>query len=79
MLSLIFIVCIEKELNQHLMTPNYNATHFSIFHHTRILASEGLGGQYQEAVEQGMAQWWERSPPTNVARVQIPVSTPYVG
>ena len=26
-----------------------------------------------------MAQWWERSPPTNVARVQIPVSTPYVG
>ena len=29
--------------------------------------------------EQGMAQWWERSPPTNVARVQIPPSTPYVG
>ena len=29
--------------------------------------------------EQGMAQWWERSPPTNVARVQIPASTPYVG
>ena len=26
-----------------------------------------------------MAQWWERSPPTNVARVQIPTSTPYVG
>ena len=26
-----------------------------------------------------MAQWWERSPPTNVARVQIPASTPYVG
>ena len=25
--------------------------------------------------EQGMAQWWERSPPTNVARVQIPAST----
>ena len=28
--------------------------------------------------EQGMAQWWERLPPTNVAWVQIPVSTPYV-
>ena len=26
-----------------------------------------------------MAQWWERSPPTNVARVQIPALTPYVG
>ena len=40
MLSLIFVVCIEKELNQHLMTPNYNATHFNIFHHTGVLASE---------------------------------------
>ena len=29
--------------------------------------------------KQGMAQWWERSLPTNVARVQIPTSTPYVG
>ena len=29
--------------------------------------------------EQGMAQWWERWPPTNVARVQIPASTSYVG
>ena len=26
-----------------------------------------------------VAQWWEHSPPTNVARVQIPASTPYVG
>ena len=26
-----------------------------------------------------MAQWWERSPPTNVARVQLPELTPYVG
>ena len=26
-----------------------------------------------------MAQWWEHSPPTNVARFQIPASTPYVG
>ena len=26
-----------------------------------------------------MEQWWERSPPTNVARVQIPALTPYVG
>ena len=26
-----------------------------------------------------MAQWWERSPLTNVVRVQIPASTPYVG
>ena len=29
--------------------------------------------------EQGIAQWWERLPPTNVARVQVPASTPYVG
>ena len=29
--------------------------------------------------EQGMAQWWEHSPPTHVARVQISASTPYVG
>ena len=29
--------------------------------------------------EQGMVQWWEYSPPTSVARVQIPVSMPYVG
>ena len=26
-----------------------------------------------------MAQWWERSPPTGVARFQILASTPYVG
>ena len=26
-----------------------------------------------------VAQWWEHSPLTNVARVQIPASTPYVG
>ena len=26
-----------------------------------------------------MAQWWEHLPPTNVAPVQIPASTPYVG
>ena len=29
--------------------------------------------------EQGMAQWWEHLPPTNVAQVQIPASTPYAG
>ena len=29
--------------------------------------------------EQEMAQWWERSPPTSVAGVQIPASAPYVG
>ena len=28
---------------------------------------------------QGMAQCWEQSPPTNVARVQFPTSTPYMG
>ena len=27
----------------------------------------------------GAAQWWEHSPPTNVARVRILASTPYVG
>ena len=26
-----------------------------------------------------VAQWWEHSPPTNVARVRTPASTPYVG
>ena len=26
-----------------------------------------------------VAQWWEHSPPTNVARVRILASTPYVG
>ena len=26
-----------------------------------------------------VAQWWERSPPTNVARVRILASAPYVG
>ena len=27
----------------------------------------------------GMAQWWERSPPTNVARVRLQVAVSYVG
>ena len=26
-----------------------------------------------------VVQWWERSPPSNVARVRIPASAPYVG
>ena len=30
-------------------------------------------------VEQGKAQWWENSPPTNCVRIQIAASTPYVG
>ena len=34
---------------------------------------------YSNLGEQGMAQWWERSPPTNVARVRILASTPYMG
>ena len=29
--------------------------------------------------KQGMAQWWECSPNSNVARVQISVSMPYAG
>ena len=29
--------------------------------------------------EEGMAQWWEHSPSTNVALVQIQASKPYVG
>ena len=29
--------------------------------------------------EQGMALWWKHLSPTNVAHVQIPASTPYVG
>ena len=40
----------------------------------------GGGGIFRRPFgEQGMAQGRERSPPTNVARVQIPASTPYVG
>ena len=27
----------------------------------------------------GMAQWWEHSPPTNVARVRFPDPASYVG
>ena len=38
-----------------------------------------IGETRDGAREQGMAQSWERSPPTSVARVQIPASTPYVG
>ena len=30
-------------------------------------------------VEQGMTQWWERSPLTILAQIQIPASIPYVG
>ena len=29
--------------------------------------------------EAGVAQWWERSPPTNVSRVQFPGPASYVG
>ena len=43
MLSLIFIVCIEKELNQNLMTPNYNATYF--FFHQKALEANDIGGR----------------------------------
>ena len=32
-----------------------------------------------EQWEPGIAQWWEHSPPTNVARVRFPVSVSYVG
>ena len=38
----------------------------------KLQTAEGSG-------EQGMAQCWERSPPTSVAQVQIPPSTPYLG
>ena len=38
-----------------------------------------LGGGLAFCGEQGVVQWWEHSPPTNVARVQILASTPYVG
>ena len=40
----------------------------------------GGGGIFRRPFgEQGMARGWERSPPTNVARIQIPASTPYMG
>ena len=38
----------------------------------KLQTGEGSG-------EQGMARCWERSPPTSVAQVQIPASTPYLG
>ena len=44
-----------------------------------ILKTEVRRMLYLALGEQGMAQWWERSPPTSVARIQIPVSTPFVG
>ena len=41
---------------------------------------ESSHGLYGEQACRGarVARWWEHSPPTNVARVQIPASTPYV-
>ena len=41
-----------------------------------LIASDGIKSGAGGA---GMAQWWERSPPTNVARVRFPVSASYVG
>ena len=43
-----------------------------------LLAQKFVGQQVcvRLNAEQGMAQCWERSPPTNVARVQIPTSMP---
>ena len=49
--------------------------------------ASGLSGSFgiwhnvdvRSLLEQGMVQWLERTPPTNVARVQTPASTPYVG
>ena len=36
-------------------------------------------GQYLNIGGAGMAQWWEHSPPTNVARVRFPALAPHVG
>ena len=44
----------------------------SWLHFPVLVLGEGGGGARK-------AQWWEHSPPNNVARVQIPASTPYVG
>ena len=44
------------------------------FHPFRFLSAKNL-----MALMARVAQWWEHSPPTNVARVQITASTPYVG
>ena len=43
---------------------------FNLF--LRKALTEALGGA-------GMAQWWERSPPTNVAQVRFPDPVSYVG
>ena len=41
--------------------------------------AEPLTHHILQVFGEGKAQWWEHSPPTNVARVQIPPSTSYVG
>ena len=45
-----------------------------------MLFSLNVSFEFNNHLEkQGMVQWWEHWPPINVARVQIPASTPYVG
>ena len=43
-----------------------------------IFSTTNLKAWFLEA-EAGMVQWWEHSPPINVARVRFPYSAPYVG
>ena len=40
---------------------------------------KNVARQFAEPLFVGMAQWWEHSPPTNVARVRFPDSASYVG
>ena len=47
----------------------------SFMYLARHVTAKGL----QRAHRARVVQWWERSPPTNVARVRILASTPYVG
>ena len=57
--------------------------HASVFSHVCSIVNESvlsLASLKRFMVgEQGMVQWGERSPPTNMAWVQVPASTPLCG
>ena len=57
-------------LDTHSSFIRFTENHFTVYE--LIQTNLTFGGAR-------VAQWWERSPPTNVARVRILASTPYVG
>ena len=44
-----------------------------------MVEHQSRGSTVMNTGQARVAQWWERSPPTIVAEVQLPASTPYVG